>query len=58
MTVDVTGYRTALSEQKERGRASAQFGAQGTEGVQIYLDLLRDLKAREQAARIGRLACL
>ncbi len=44
MTVDVAGYQAALSEQKERGRASAQFGAQGTEGVQIYLDLLHGLK--------------
>ena len=44
MTVDLAGYQAALTEQKERGRASAQFGAQGAEGVQIYLDLLRDLK--------------
>ena len=45
MTVDLAGYQAALIEQKERGRASAQFGAQGAEGVQVYLDLLRDLKA-------------
>jgi alanyl-tRNA synthetase len=45
MTVDLAGYQVALTEQKERGRASAQFGAQGVEGVQLYLDLLRDLKA-------------
>jgi alanyl-tRNA synthetase len=45
MTVDLTGYQAALTEQKERGRAAAQFGAQGAEGVQVYLDLLRDLKA-------------
>jgi alanyl-tRNA synthetase len=45
MTVDLAGYQAALAEQKERGRASAHFGAQGAEGVQVYLDLLRDLKA-------------
>ena len=45
MTVDLAGYQAALTEQKERGRASAQFDAQGTEGVQVYLDLLRELKA-------------
>ena len=44
MTVDVAGYQAALTEQKERGRASAQFGAQSAEGVQVYLDLLRELK--------------
>ncbi len=54
MTVDLAGYQAALAEQKERGRASAQFGAQGAEGVQVYLDLLRDLKAEGIAAGVGR----
>ncbi len=45
MTVDLAGYQAALAEQKERARASAQFGAQDTEGVQAYLELLRELKA-------------
>ena len=46
MSVDLAGFQAALTEQKERGRASAQFGAQGAEGVQVYLDLLHDLKAK------------
>ena len=58
MTVDLAGYQAALTEQKERGRASAQFGAQGAEGVQVYLDLLRDLKAEGVLPAVGRGACL
>ena len=53
MTVDVAGFQAALEEQKERGRASTQFAAQDTEEVQVYLDLLRDLKAEGAAARVG-----
>ena len=45
MTVDVDGYKAALSEQKERARASAQFAAQDVASVQVYLDLLHELKA-------------
>ena len=45
MTVDLAGYQVALTEQKERARAAGQFGAQDTDDVQVYLDLLRDLKA-------------
>ncbi len=45
MTVDVEGYKVALNQQKERARASAQFTGHAAEGVQVYLDLLRDLKA-------------
>lgn len=45
LTVDLAGYQAALAEQKERARASAQFGAQGMDDAQRYLELLRDLKA-------------
>jgi alanyl-tRNA synthetase len=40
--------------QKERGRASAHFAAQGTGMRQVYLDLLRDLKADGTIAPGGR----
>ena len=53
MSVDLAGYQAALAEQKERGRAFAQFGAQGAEGVQVYLDLLRDLKAEGSLPAAG-----
>ena len=54
MTVDLPGYQAALAEQKDRGRASAQFGAQSTEGVQVYLDLLRESQGRRRAAGVRR----
>jgi alanyl-tRNA synthetase len=34
-----------MAEQRERARAAAQFGAAETHDVQVYLDLLRELKA-------------
>jgi len=45
LTVDVEGFKAALSEQKDRGRASAQFGGHGSETAQAYLQVLQDLKA-------------
>jgi alanyl-tRNA synthetase len=45
MTVDLEAFQAALNEQKERARASAQFGAHAADNVQVYLDLLRELKA-------------
>ncbi len=45
MTVDLAGFQAALGEQKERGRAGAQFGVQGIADAQAYLALMRDLKA-------------
>ena len=50
MTVDLAGYQAALAEQKSAARASAQFGAAETAGVQVYLDVLHDLKADGVAA--------
>jgi alanyl-tRNA synthetase len=45
MSVDTAGYQTAMAEQRERARASAQFGAAETQDAQLYLDLLHDLKS-------------
>ncbi len=45
LTVDVEGFKAALSEQKERARASAQFGVHGAEIAQAYFEVLRELKA-------------
>jgi len=45
MTVDATGYQAAMAEQRERARASAQFGAAEIQDAQVYLDLLHDLKS-------------
>ncbi len=45
MTVDVEGYKVALSKQKEQSGGSEQFKGHGAETVQVYLDLLRDLKS-------------
>ena len=53
LTVDVEGYKSALNEQKERARASAQFAGHAAEGVQVYLDLLRDLKAEGVLTAVG-----
>ncbi|MDQ1301869.1 MAG: alanyl-tRNA synthetase [Chloroflexota bacterium] len=45
MTVDPDGYEAAMAEQRERARSAAQFGAAETQDVQVYLDLLHDLKS-------------
>jgi alanyl-tRNA synthetase len=45
MTVDVAGFQAALTEQKERARAAGQFEAADVKDVQVYLDLLKTLKA-------------
>ncbi len=45
MTVDLAGYQAALEGQKERGRAATQFAAQDTGNLQVYVDLLQELKA-------------
>ena len=45
LAVDLDGFKAALNEQKERARASAQFVGHAGDSVQVYLDLLRDLKA-------------
>ncbi len=53
LTVDVDGFKVALNEQKERARASAQFAGHTGDSVQVYLDLLRDLKADGVLAASG-----
>jgi alanyl-tRNA synthetase len=53
MTVDVAGFQSALNEQKVRARASAHFDVQGTQDVQVYLDLLRELKAEGAVEAAG-----
>lgn len=53
MTVDLAGFQAALNEQKERARAAAQFGTQGTSDAQAYFSLLRDLKAEGALAPGG-----
>ncbi len=45
MTVDLPGFQAALAAQRERARASAQFGVQTADSVPVYLDLVRELKA-------------
>jgi alanyl-tRNA synthetase len=45
MEVDIAGFQAALAGQKERGRASAHFVAQGAPDAQVYVELLRELKA-------------
>ncbi len=45
MTVDVVGYQAALTEQKERARAAGQFEAADVKDVQVYLELLKTLRA-------------
>ncbi len=45
LTVDMSGYEQALLEQRERARSAAQFGAFESGDAQVYLDIMRDLKA-------------
>jgi alanyl-tRNA synthetase len=45
MTVDLPGYQAALAEQRALARSSTQFAAAETADVQVYLDVLHDLKA-------------
>jgi alanyl-tRNA synthetase len=45
MQVDLAGYQAAMAEQRDRARAAAQFDAAEIGDVQLYLDILRDLKA-------------
>ncbi len=45
MTVDQAGFQAALAGQKERGRAATQFVMQDTGDLQVYFDLLQELKA-------------
>ncbi len=45
MVVDLPGFQAARVEQQERSRESAKFDAVEIKGAQVYLDLLRDLKA-------------
>jgi alanyl-tRNA synthetase len=53
MTVDLPGYQAALNEQRERARAAAQFEAAETADVQVYLDVLHDLKANGSVPPAG-----
>jgi alanyl-tRNA synthetase len=53
MTVDLDGYQKALSAQKERGRAAAQFEAADVKDAQVYLDVLAKLKAEEVVPPAG-----
>jgi alanyl-tRNA synthetase len=53
LTVDVESYKAALAKQKERGRESAHFGGQAADSLQVYLDLLRDLKMSETLPPAG-----
>jgi alanyl-tRNA synthetase len=53
MTVDADGFEQALGEQKDRGRAAAQFGQPGTEGAKMYAELLRDLKSEGKVPTTG-----
>jgi alanyl-tRNA synthetase len=53
MTVDLPGYQAALKEQRERARAGAQFEAADTGDVQVYLDVLHDLKANGSVPPAG-----
>lgn len=53
MSVDLVGFQAALNEQKERARSAAQFGPQSTDSVQVYLELLRDLKAEGVLSAAG-----
>jgi alanyl-tRNA synthetase len=45
MSVDLAGYHAAMTEQRERARAAAQFGIVEAKDAQLYLDVLHDLKA-------------
>jgi alanyl-tRNA synthetase len=45
MTVDTESYQAALTEQQDRARAAAQFGASEVVDIQLYLDVLRESKA-------------
>ena len=53
LSVDLDGFKAALNEQKERARASAQFAGHAGDSVQVYLDLLRELKADGVLAASG-----
>jgi alanyl-tRNA synthetase len=49
-TVDEAGFRAALEEQRARGRAAQQFAVLDSEDLEVYVQLLDDLKA---SGRIG-----
>jgi alanyl-tRNA synthetase len=57
LTVDEPGYASALAEQRRRARAGAQFEAAETRDLQVYLDLLRDLKADGLLPAAGVASC-
>jgi alanyl-tRNA synthetase len=45
MGVDLAGFQAAMTDQRERARAAAQFGPASAEGAQVYAELLLQLKA-------------
>jgi alanyl-tRNA synthetase len=53
LTVDVEGYKAALAKQQALGRQSAQFAGHAADSLQVYLDLLRDLKMSETVPPAG-----
>jgi alanyl-tRNA synthetase len=53
LTVDLAGFQAAMSGQRERARSAAQFGAGSTEGSQVYLDLMQQLRARGAVGQAG-----
>jgi alanyl-tRNA synthetase len=46
LAVDEAGFRAALEEQRSRGRAAQQFVVPDSEELEVYVQLLDDLKAR------------
>ena len=51
--VDEEGFRAALQEQRERGRAAQQFVGVDAETLDVYVHLLEDLKAGGQLGPDG-----
>jgi alanyl-tRNA synthetase len=52
-TVDEEGFRAALEEQRARGRASQQFVAVDAEELEVYAQLLEELKSGGQLGPDG-----
>jgi len=55
LSVDLVGFQAAMSGQRERARSAAQFGAGSTEGSQVYLDLLQQLRQRPRTKMLAAL---
>jgi alanyl-tRNA synthetase len=53
LTVDLAGFQAAMSGQRERARSAAQFDAGSTEGSQVYLDLMQQLRSRGAVGQAG-----